>query len=166
MKQTTRGTPIRALTVSALTAAIYVILTELSAFLGLSGNVIQCRLSEALCVLPAFTPAAIPGLFVGCLLSNLLTGALPFDILFGSLATLAGAAGCYLLRKAPYPLYPLPTVLANSIAIPLVLTFTYEIGLAYPLVLLSVAIGEILSAGVLGILLYRILRKYRKYLRL
>lgn len=69
--------PARRITESAAIAALYVTLTWLSSLVGLSGGVIQFRLSEMLCILPCFTPAAIPGLAVGCLLANLLTGALP-----------------------------------------------------------------------------------------
>ena len=82
-----------------LIAALYVVLTLVSAVFGLSSGVIQLRLSEALCVLPFFMPEAVPGLFIGCLLANLITGCLPFDILFGSIATLLGAVGARLLGR-------------------------------------------------------------------
>ena len=157
---------IRFLTVAAMVAALYALLTELSALLGLSSGVIQCRLSEALCVLPAFTAAAIPGLFIGCLISNLLTGALPLDILFGSLATLLGALGAYLLRKAPRIFVPLPTLLANAVAVPLLLSFTYGAEGGYLPILLFVLVGEAVSAVGGGCLLYAAIVKYRKYLQL
>ncbi len=157
---------VRSLTTAAVTAALYVILTECSALLGLSGGVIQCRLGEALCVLPAFTPAAIPGLFVGCVLSNLLTGALPYDILFGSLATLLGAVGAYLLRKAPPITVPLPTLLCNSITVPLLLLYTYGTPGGFLALALPVFVGEAISAVLLGRLFYGFLQKYRKHLPL
>ena len=94
----------------ALIAALYVVLTWLCSLVGLDKGVIQMRLSEALCVLPAFTGAAVPGLFAGCLLANLLTGSALPDIIFGSLATLIGALGAYALRKNKW-LVPLPTCL-------------------------------------------------------
>ena len=76
---------------AAMIAALYVVLTLLANALGLANYAIQVRFSEALTILPFFTPAAIPGLTIGCLLSNILTGCAPLDILFGTLATLAGS---------------------------------------------------------------------------
>ncbi len=80
-------------------AAVYVALTFASALLGLASGAIQVRISEALCVLPLFTPAAIPGLFIGCAMANFLTGSLPMDVLFGSLSTLLGALGAYCIGR-------------------------------------------------------------------
>lgn len=94
------------LTQAAMIAALYVVLTYIANLFGLASGVIQIRLSEMLCILPVFTPAAIPGLFIGCLLSNILTGCVIWDILFGSLATLAGAIGTYLLRNHKFVFYP------------------------------------------------------------
>ncbi len=145
---------------AAAIAALYVALTLLSALFGLSSGAVQLRVSEALAVLPAFTPAAIPGLFVGCLVSNLLTSATPVDILVGSLATLAGAVGTYLIRKAPPFTYALPAVLANTVAIPPVLAyFVLNTPESMPFLFLTVGAGEILSAGVLGAVLAYSLKK-------
>ena len=83
---------------AALIAAMYVVLTWLANIFGLANGAIQVRFSEALTILPYFTPAAIPGLFVGCIISNTITGAAVWDILFGSLATLIGAFFTYKLR--------------------------------------------------------------------
>ena len=83
------------ITQGAVIAAIYVVLTYIVSLLGLTNGVIQVRLSEALTILPVFTPAAIPGLVVGCVISNILTGAVIWDVIFGSLATLIGAVGTY-----------------------------------------------------------------------
>ncbi len=157
---------VRTLTTAAATAALYVLLTELSALLGLSGGVIQCRLGEALCVLPVFTPAAIPGLFIGCILSNFLTGALPYDILFGSLATLVGAYGAHLLRKAPPLAVTLPTLVANTVTVPLLLRYTYGVAGGLFALALPVFLGEAISATLLGTLFYGFLKKYQKYLKL
>lgn len=109
------------LTQAAMIAALYVVLTYIANLFGLASGVIQIRLSEMLCILPVFTPAAIPGLFIGCLLSNILTGCVIWDILFGSLATLAGAIGTYLLRNHKF-VFTLPPVAANMIVVPLVLS--------------------------------------------
>lgn len=86
----------------AVIAALYVALTHISNFAGLASGAIQIRLSEVLTVLPAFTPAAVPGLAIGCLLSNITTGCIPWDILGGTAATLIGAAGTFALKKYPY----------------------------------------------------------------
>ena len=145
---------IRFLTQAALIAALYVVLTMLSALFGLASGAIQVRLSEALTILPAFTPAAVPGLFVGCLLANTLSGSLPWDIVFGSLATLLGAFGTYLLRRCSRWLAPLPPILANMLVVPVVLKRVYGFEDAYWFLVVTVGVGEVVSAGVLGMLLY------------
>ena len=154
---------IRYLTYAAVIAALYVVLTWFSALFGLSGqNLIQIRLSEALCILPYFTPAAVPGLAIGCLISNLLTVAHALDIVFGTLATLLGAIGTRLLRKWRF-LAPLPPILANTIIVPFVLRYAYlMVDVAMPILFLSVAAGEILSVGVIGMLLFFALKKNEK----
>ena len=135
---------------AAIIAAMYVVLTLVSSVFGMSSGVIQCRLSEALCVLPIFTPAAVPGLAVGCLIANLFTpGAMWQDIIFGTLATFLGALGTYLLRKLKF-FAPLPAVAANTLIIPFVLKFAYNVGDALPFLFLTVGIGEIISAGIFG----------------
>ena len=83
---------------AAIIAALYVVLTLIANAMGLANYAIQVRFSEALTILPYFTPAAIPGLFVGCILSNIITGCVPLDVLFGSLATLFGAIFTYKLQ--------------------------------------------------------------------
>lgn len=145
---------IRFLTQAALIAALYVVLTMLSALFGLASGAIQVRLSEALTILPAFTPAAVPGLFIGCLLANTLSGSLPWDIVFGSLATLLGAFGTYLLRRCSRWLAPLPPILANMLVVPVVLKRVYGFEDAYWFLVVTVGVGEVVSAGVLGMLLY------------
>jgi len=147
------------LTQSAVIAALYVVLTIIANSLGLANYAIQVRFSEALTVLPYFTPAAIPGLFVGCILSNLLTGCVPLDIIFGSLATLAGACGSYALRKHKW-LVPLPPIIANIIVVPLVLAYVYQFEGSLPYFALTVGIGEVISCGVLGMILLNALEKY------
>ena len=155
----------RYMTYAAVIAALYVVLTYFSALLGLSGqNVIQVRLSEALCILPYFTPAAVPGLAVGCLIANLMTGAHALDIVFGTLATLLGAVGTRLLKKWRF-LAPLPPILANTLIVPFVLRYAYfQTDVALPFLFLTVGIGEILSVGVLGMLLLFALQKREKQL--
>ncbi len=149
------------LTQAALIAALYVVLTLIAHSLGLSNQAIQVRFSEALTILPFFTPAAIPGLFIGCLLSNILTGAIIWDILFGSLATLIGAIGTYLLRKYKW-MTPLPPIVANTLIVPFVLAFAYQAEGTIPFFMLTVGIGEVISCGILGMLLLGLLNKYRR----
>lgn len=140
---------------AGIIAALYVVLTWLSALVGLSGqNAIQIRVSEALCILPYFTTAAVPGLTVGCLLANLLTGAAPLDVVFGTLATLLGALGALLLRKRRF-LTPWPNVLSNTLIVPFVVYYVYYNAqdITLPYLFLTVFIGEVIAGGVLGTLL-------------
>lgn len=148
------------ITQAAMIAAIYVVLTVFISAFNLASGAVQVRISEALTILPAFTPAAIPGLFLGCLISNLITGCVPLDVLFGSLATLLGAAGTYLLRKHKWAI-PIPPILANALIVPFVLAYVYHIPGGVPYFMLTVGIGEVISCGVLGLILYQILGKYR-----
>ncbi len=137
-------------------AACYVALTYLSNLFGLAGGAIQFRISEALCILPIFLPEAVPGLFIGCLISNLITAANPFDVLFGSLATLLGALGARLLCRLPRKYLwaaTLPTVLANMLIIPPVLIFAYGAPDAYLWLVFTVGVGEIVCAGIGGTVL-------------
>ncbi len=155
------GKEIRYITSSAIIAAIYVILTYITNLFGLAGSAIQCRLSEAMCILPAFTSAAIPGLFIGCFLSNILTGGIILDVVFGSLATLIGAYFTRMLalaKASPY-LYPVPAIVANAVVIPLVLKFAYALNGSVWYFVLTVGLGEIISCGVLGLMLYHSLKQ-------
>ncbi len=148
------------MTQAAVIAALYVVLTMLANALGMANSIIQVRFSEALTILPFFTPAAIPGLFVGCIISNTLTGCMPLDILFGSMATLLGAFGTYYLRKVKW-LAPLPPILANTLIVPFILAYVYEFEGSIPFFMLTVGIGELISCGILGMLLLLGLSKYR-----
>ena len=152
------------LTQAAMIAALYVVLTMLAAALGLDHHAIQLRFSEALTILPFFIASAIPGLYVGCLISNILTGCIIWDILFGSIATLLGALGTYFLRKKSEWLAPLPPILANVLIVPLVLAYGYGAEGTIPFFMLTVGIGEVLSCGVLGMFLLKILKKYKKHI--
>ena len=138
---------------AALIAALYVVLTYVARLFGLDSGVIQLRFSEALCILPIFLPAAVPGLYIGCLISNLLVGAIWMDVLVGPIATLIGALGTYALRRHVW-LAPLPPILANTLLIPPVLAFGYGAEQSIPFLMLTVGIGEILSVYVCGMLLY------------
>ena len=147
------------MTQAAMTAAIYVVLTVV--FAPFSFGEIQVRLAEALTILPAFTPAAIPGLFVGCIIGNFLGGALLPDIIFGSIATLIGAFGTWALRNQNRFLAPLPPILANTVIVPFVLRYAYGVALPIPFMMLTVGAGEIVSCGVLGMIVYTALSRYQ-----
>ncbi len=162
---------VRRIAEGGIIAALYVVLTWLSYILGLSGqNLIQFRLSEALTVLPFFTFSAVPGLTIGCLISNIVTGAAPWDVVFGTLATLLGAIGTYLLRKYRYAA-SIPPIISNTVIVPFVVYFCYGLDVtfaSYPIwlgLLLTagtVFIGEFACCGILGTLLQTVLLKYPK----
>lgn len=143
---------------AAMIAALYVVLTFIANAFGLASGVIQVRLSEALTILPFFTPAAIPGLTIGCLLSNWLTGCAALDILFGTLATLIGALGSYALRRYQW-LVPIPPIIANTIIVPWVLRFAYDVPDAIPYLMVTVGAGEIISCYIIGMILLFALKK-------
>ena len=143
----------RSLCVSAVIAALYAALTLLLAPISY-GN-LQCRVSEAMTLLPMVFPSAIPGLFVGCLLANLLGGCTVWDIVFGSLATLIAAIGTYTLRKKPL-LAALCPVVANGVIVGAVLSFVYELPLW--LTMLEVAVGEV-GAVIIGFAMLAALKR-------
>ena len=151
--------PVLFMAQAAMVAAIYVVLTLLGA--SFSYGEVQVRISEALTILPVFTPAAIPGLFIGCLLSNILGGCILPDIIFGSLATLIGAIFTWMPRNNNRFLAPLPPIIANVIVVPFVLRYGYQVPLPIPFMMLTVGIGEVISCGVLGMILYTALNRYR-----
>ncbi len=154
---------VRFLCEAALIAAIYVILTYFCAAVGMSSGAIQLRFSEALCVLGLFTPAALPGVALGCFMANLLTGCALWDIVFGSLVSLVGMIGLIALKKFPY-LAPVPYAIANMVVIPFVVKLVYGTPEALPLIFLTVGIGEIISVFGFGIPLYLILKKHQNHL--
>ena len=151
---------------AAMIAAVYVVLTFIANAFGLANHAIQVRISEALTILPYFTPAAIPGLLIGCLISNILTSCILPDIIFGSLATLIGALGTYALRKWKW-CAPVTPILANTLIVPLVLIYGYgflikgvSIAYCYGYYALTVGIGEIISCGIFGMILLFTLEKH------
>ena len=171
---------------SAVVAALYVTLTLVSQSVGLASGVIQIRVSEALCVLPFFEPHLCIGLYIGCILANLLTGCAALDVIFDSLATLIGGIGCALIGKAAAKykadsaaykrlafLSPLPNVLSNTVIIPPILAYVYHatdftlfghhfVGTWW--FALTIFIGEMISGYLFGILLFpafhRVMRQF------
>ena len=151
----------------ALVGALYVALTYLATLLNLSSGVIQFRISEMLCILPVFIPEAIPGLFIGCLISNVVTpGVIIWDVIFGSLATLIGALGAYALKKLPRKLMPiatLPTLFSNSIIVPFVLQYAYKVENGYFFLMATIGLGEFVCAVIGGSMLYFAIHKSRLF---
>lgn len=152
---------------AAMIAAIYVVLTMFVSAFSMASGAVQVRLSEALTILPYFTPAAIPGLGIGCLLANFLTGAPIYDVVFGSLATVLGACGTYLLRRYRF-LCTLPPVVANVLIIPFVLRYAYGLvmefdghDLSIPFYMLTIGVGEIICCCIMGTVLRNVLAKVR-----
>ena len=143
------------LTTAALIGAAYVVLTMISQMMGMASGAIQLRLSESLTILPVFTSAAVPGLAVGCLISNIVTGCNLADIILGTFATLVGAAATRRLGKVNPYLGPLGPISANMIILPLTLRYIYGADGSYLYFLITIGIGEILACGVLGLALYR-----------
>ena len=154
----------RILTQGAIIAALYAVLTHAQNLLlpGSATWAIQMRLSEALCVLPVFTTAAIPGVTVGCFLANLLTGGTVWDLTIGVLATLIGVLAAWIGRRWKY-LSSLPTILSNTILIPWVLILAGFIpagAVSYWVTALTVGLGEVIACGIFGTVLVRYLDKH------
>ena len=166
----------RKIATGGLIAVLYIALTYLSDLMGLASGAIQIRLGESLAVLPCLFPAAVPGLTIGCVLANLLTGCNVWDVIFGSTATLLGALGTWLLRKEPKFAW-IPPVVSNMLIIPIILIRAYQIqsfsfnvpftqttlsGSGFFPMMAAIAIGEIISCGILGMAVYYAARKISK----
>ena len=172
MKHTSARTSVLFIAQAGVIAALYVVLTLFVSAFNLASGAIQVRISEMLCILPYFTPAAIPGLFIGCMLSNLLTGGIIWDVIFGTLATLLAAVGSYLLRRHKF-LVTLPPVISNMLIVPFVLCYGYGLNGAWMVnekdfsilfYMLTVGAGEVISVCVLGSILLRALIPVKKHL--
>ena len=146
------------ITEAAVIAALYTVLVV--AFQPISYGPIQARIAEALTILPYFTPAAIPGVTIGCFLSAIVTAADPLDMIFGSLATLIAAVLSYILRRNKY-LVPVPPIVLNTLIIPWVLRYAYDVPDAIPFLMLTVGAGEIIAVGVIGMILLFTLDKIK-----
>jgi len=150
------------ITYAAIIAALYVILTLIANAFGLANFAIQVRFSEALTILPLFTPAAIPGLYIGCLLSNIITGCIAWDIVIGPIATLIGALGTFALRKKHPVLATLPPIISNTLIVPFILSYAYKFDGSVFYFMATVCIGEVISCGFFGYGLYLLLKKHQK----
>jgi uncharacterized membrane protein len=141
---------------TAIIAALYAALTLLLA--PISYGTMQIRVSEALCVLALFTPAAVPGLTLGCLLANLIGPFGIHDVIFGTLATLVGVGGIWLLRKKPYAA-PLCNVISNGLIVGFELWYFFGLEDHFWLAAAWVALGELIACYVLGVPLMKFLEK-------
>lgn len=159
-----RGTA-RFITRAGVVAALYVVLTYLTTLCGLASGAVQFRISEMLTILPVFVFEAVPGLTIGCLIANMISGGLAvIDIIFGTVATLIGALGAYLLRKLPPKLIwvaTLPNIMANTLILPPVILYAYGSDYGYFLTMLFIFISQVLAAGIGGTLLYPVIKKSR-----
>jgi uncharacterized membrane protein len=152
----------RQVAIAGIIAAVYAVMSLCSSVFGIAYGPIQCRFSEALTVLPFFMPEAIPGLFIGCLVTNLMSTVGPLDIIFGSLATLLAAVWT---RKMPVKLLaPLPPVLCNAVIIGAMISW-YEVGFtegfwsAFAFNAFTVGLGEAVACYGLGLLLLGVLSR-------
>ena len=165
-----RKSKIRFMVESALIAALYAGLTYLMGFFNLAYGPIQFRVSEALTVLPVFTPAAIPGLTIGCFLANIMSFS-PIDMVFGTAASLIAAIGTYWLRKYCIQGVPLlsllPPVLVNAVIVGLEIAFFFTEGKAsfagFAFNALTVGLGQAVVCFGLGIPLYLMIKKYHLF---
>ena len=156
-----RNKKVQFITQGAVIAAIYVVLVLI--FDTFSFGPIQFRIAEMLTIMPYFTPAAIPGLFVGCLIANIIGGGLIWDIVFGSIATLIGAIGSYLVRKNKW-LVPLPPIIANMVIVPFVLKYAYGYDGLLVYFMFTVGLSEIIVCGVIGMALLTVMAKNREHI--
>ena len=162
MRNEKKHAKVRFMCYAALIAALYVALTMLSGALGLASGAIQVRVSEALCVLPFFTSAAVPGVTLGCLVYNIIGSGNILDIVFGTLATLIGAIGARLLRRWKWAV-TIPTIAANTIIIPFVLKYGFMLEESIIFFIATIFIGEFVAAGVLGtVLLFALNKRFPK----
>ncbi len=165
---------IKLLARAGLIAALYVVLTVVFAPFGFKE--IQVRISEMLTILPFFTVAGIPGITIGCVLGNMLSGAPLPDIIFGSLASFIGAVGTYLIGRMYRKNHPvreevkirklipatIPPIIANALIIPFVIKYAYGTPMAIWIMMLTIGFGEILSCGVLGTIFGRAISKRKR----
>lgn len=153
----------RSLTRAALIAALYLLLTLI--FQPISFQAVQFRISEALMLLPVLTVDAVPGLFVGCVLANLLGGGIWYDVVLGSIATLLAAIFARRFRRCPALAAAMPVLFNGAIVGPVVyMAYVRAPGEAvnYLLMLSSagtVALGELVVCYVLGLPLLKLLRR-------
>lgn len=154
-------TNVKSITRAALVAGMYIVLTMISNMMGLASGAIQFRLSEALTLMPVIFPESVWGLFIGCVLSNLLTGCVIWDIIFGSLATLIAALLTRNLKNKIF-LASLCPVVSNALIVPFVLKYAYCLGDAWWYLCITVGIGEVAVCCLLAPLVLKGIQKHLK----
>ncbi len=154
-------TNVKSITRAALVAGMYIVLTMVSNMMGLASGAIQFRLSEALTLMPVIFPESVWGLFIGCVLSNLLTGCVIWDIIFGSIATLIAAL---LTRKLKNKIFlaSLCPVISNALIVPFVLKYAYCLGSSWWYLCVTVGIGEVVVCCLLAPLVLKGIQKHLK----
>ena len=153
------------ITQSAVIAAIYIALCWMFAPISFGHNLFQFRISEVMTVLPIFTPAGIPGVFIGCALSNLLFGGLGIiDLVLGSLATLTAAFLTYLLRNKPRVIALMPPIIVNAIIVGWYLNILISPEINVLVNMMWVLLGQVVSCYILGLPLCAVIDKYKKHL--
>ena len=154
----------KALTQAALVAAIYTALCMLLHPISFGFGGVELRVSEALTLLPVLMPAAVPGLFIGCLLSNLLGGATLLDVVFGSLTTLLAALLTRKCREKPLLAAFWPVIL-NALVIGALLRYAYGVPMPLWLCMLSIGAGQAVACYGIGLPLMRLMKRIpEKYL--
>ena len=162
---------LRFLAECAVIAALYAAATYFSAGMGLAYGPIQFRLSEALCILPVFTPAAIPGLTIGCIIGNLSSPMGIWDIAFGSIATLLAALCARALRKVTFKKLPvlssLMPVIFNAIIVGIELTILFPTDntklVAFLIAAGEVDLGELVVCVALGLPLFSAVKRTKLF---
>ena len=173
--KTFSSSSVKLLAQAGLIAALYVVLTV--AFAPFSFKEIQVRLAEMLTIMPFFTLAGIPGVTIGCLLGNILSGAALPDIIFGTMATLIGAVFTYYLGRryesAGQSLSPVPTtklisgtippIVSNALIIPFVIKYAYGSPMPIWLMIITVGVGEVVSCGILGVIFGHAISRLKQF---
>ena len=143
---------------AGIIAALYIALTY--AFAWASFGPYQARISEALTILPLFYVEAVPALFIGCILGNLVSPLGAWDLLLGSLATLIAALATYFIGRTKLNKHVkiwlgiLPPIISNALIVPIVLSIYGVTEFAYPIQALWIALGEVSVLATLGVALY------------
>ena len=146
-----KGMSVKFITQAAVIAAIYVVLVVIFNYISFRTSAVQELRRHSQYCLTLHLQQSL-GLFVGCIIANILGGAIVWDVVFGSIATLIGAIGTYLLRKHKW-LAPVPPIVANTIIVPFVLKFAYGSEGMFAMFFVTVGAGEIIVCGIIGMIL-------------
>lgn len=157
--KTTQQSKVLFMAQAAMIAAIYVVLTMLGA--SFAFGEVQIRFSEALTILPAITPGGNSRSIFRMSYQQHIRRSNLAGYYFRSIATLIGALFTWQLRNKSKYLAPVPPIIANALIVPFILKYGYAVPLPIPFMMLTVGLGEVISCGVLGMILYTALNKYK-----